>query len=103
MDLGTLIDRLPEGLEDDLCIFAKKPWTATSAAITAALEEDSKPPEDLLEKGYSYFLEVHAAKEALEAFGGRSPTKLEKRDLLIFYAENDAFPEWMHARGPQDE
>lgn len=98
MDLGTLIDRLPGGLDDKLCVFAAKPWSATSPAVAVQLDDEFKPPKEVLEQGLVYFLEVHVANEALEVFGDRQPSAAEKRKLLIFYAENDAFPDWVYAR-----
>lgn len=98
MDIGTLIDRLPGGLDDRLCIFAAKPWSAASPAVAVSLDDEFKPPKEVLELGLAYFLEVHAANEALEVFGDRPPSEAEKRNLLIFYAENDAFPDWVYAR-----
>ena len=98
MNLGTLIDRLPSGLDDRLCIFAAKPWSETSPAEAVQLDDSFRPPQEIVERGYDYFLEVHVAKEALTVFGDRPPTKLEKRDLIIFYAENDAFPDWVYRR-----
>jgi hypothetical protein len=98
MDLGNLIDLLPDGLDDSLCIFAAKPWTGTSAAAAVQLDAAFKPPKEIEDRGLIYFLEVHVANEALEVFGDRPPTGTEKRDLLIFYAENDAFPGWVYRR-----
>jgi hypothetical protein len=98
MDLGTFIDRLPGGLDDRLCIFAAKPWSATSPAVAVHLDDDFKPPKEVLEQGLVYFLEVHVANETLEVFGDRQPSATEKQNLLIFYAENDAFPDWVYAR-----
>jgi hypothetical protein len=98
MDLGTFIDRLPGGFDDGLCIFAAKPWSATSPAAAVQLDDQFRPPKDVLEQGLAYFLEVHVANEVLEVFGDRPPNATEKRNLLIFYAENDAFPEWVYAR-----
>jgi hypothetical protein len=98
MDLGTLIDCLPGGLDDRLCIFAAKPWSTTSPAAAVRLDDEFKPPHGVLEQGLVYFLEVHVANEVLEVFGDRQPSAMEKLDLLIFYAENDAFPEWVYAR-----
>lgn len=98
MDLGNLIDRLPGGLDEGLCIFAAKPWSASSPATVGQLDDDFKPPDDLSAQGLAYFLEVHVANEALEVFGDRRPSADEKQKMLIFYAENDAFPDWVYAR-----
>jgi hypothetical protein len=98
MDLGTLIDHLPHNLDDRLCIFAAKPWSETAPAVAVHLDSEFKPPKEILEQGLAYFLEVQVANEALEVFGDRQPSAIEKRNLLIFYAENDAFPDWVYAR-----
>jgi regulator of sirC expression with transglutaminase-like and TPR domain len=98
MKLGTLIERLPNGLNDSLCIFAAKPWSASSPAAAVQLDDGFQPPKEVTDQGLVYFLEVHVANETLEVFGDRTPTEAEKRDLLIFYAANDAFPEWVYKR-----
>lgn len=97
MNLGALIDRLPN-MDDTLCLFAAKPWSVASAAMAAPLDVALRPPREIVEQGLAYFLEVHVAREALEVFGDRPPTQDEQRKLLIFYAENDAFPEWVYTR-----
>lgn len=96
MDLCTLIDRLPGDLDDRLCIFAAKPWSSNSVAIAVELSDESKPPEDVVQQGLAYFLEVHVAKEVLRVFGDRRPSQAEKQNLLLYYAENDAYPEWVY-------
>jgi hypothetical protein len=96
MDLGTLINRLPVDLDDGLCIFAAKPWSGTSPAAVVPLDDKFSPPPEVVEQGLSYFLEVHICIEVLEVFGDRQPSSDEKRNLLIFYAENDAFPNWVY-------
>lgn len=97
MDLGTLIDCLPGGLDHRLCIFAARPWSATSLASAVQLDDAFNPPKEIVEQGLVYFLEVHVANEALEVFGDRPSAQDEKRKLLIFYAGNDAFPDWVYA------
>jgi hypothetical protein len=98
MNLGTLIERLPDSLNDGLCIFAAKPWSATSPAAIAPLDDRFKPPQEILARGLVYFLEVHVGNEVLEVFGDREPSAIEKMNLLIFYAENDAYPDWIFDR-----
>jgi hypothetical protein len=96
MNLGQLIDNLHE-LPEDQCIFARKPWTAESEAVAALLGKDFRVP-DLAVRGLVYFLEVPLIKEVLEVFGDRPASKKEKLNLLIFYAENDAYPDWVYKR-----
>lgn len=97
MNLEQLLDRIHE-LPDGECIFARKPWSATSEAVTAPLGENFQVPSDVVALGLDYFLEVHIAREVLEVFGDRPASSEEKLRLLIFYAENDAYPGWVYQR-----
>jgi hypothetical protein len=97
MNLGQLIDNLHE-LPKDQCIFARKPWTAESEAIAALLGKDFRVPLELSARGLAYFLEVFLIKEVLEVFGDRPACQKERLKLLIFYAENDAYPDWVYQR-----
>ena len=94
--LMTIIDGLP-GLPEDACIFARKPWSITSEAVAAPLGAEFQVPPNLTEAGLAYFLEVSVAKEVLEVLGD-SPSIKEQQQLLIFYAENDAYPDWVYKR-----
>jgi hypothetical protein len=95
MNLEKLLDALPE-LPEEECILARKPWTHASEAITAPLGEDFRVPTKLTEVGLEYFLEVHVAKEVLEVLGDRPASREKRLELLIFYAENDAYPSWVY-------
>ena len=53
-------------------------------------------PSYITTLGFEYFLKVHVAKEVLEVLSGRKASKDEKLRLLIFYAENDAYPDWVY-------
>ena len=96
MDLGQILNRVHE-LADDECIFARKPWSSTSEAVTSLLAEDYRMPSHVSDQGLDYFLEIHVAKEVLGSIGGRSVSEEEKVNLLVFYAENDAYPDWVFA------
>ena len=82
MNLGTLLDRLPAGLDATLCIFAAKPWSPESPAAAVQLDDQFKPPKEILEQGLVYFLEVRVGNEVLEVFRDRRPSAAEKRNLL---------------------
>lgn len=102
MDLGTILDQVST-LQDDLCIFAEKPWTPESRAIALPLGADFQTPKEISDQGMDYFLEVNVAKEVLEVFGDCGPTQEERHRLLIFYAENDAYPGWVYDWHRQQE
>lgn len=96
ISLGAVLDQVTS-LDDEMCIFAKKPWSLDSEAIVGRLEgNEFRIPQDFLDEGFEYFLEVHVAKEVLEVLDGHPETAEMKRNLLLFYAENDAYPEWVY-------
>ncbi|MFF9056796.1 hypothetical protein ACF09Z_37320 [Streptomyces erythrochromogenes] len=78
--MQSLDEQPPEGL-----IYAAKPWTATSIAAVAALDE---PPP-----GLDYLLEVELAHDVLEVWSswrdGAPPTAAEKCEAVIHYAYLD--------------
>lgn len=96
MNLGQLLNGVRE-LEDDLCIFARPPWTSGAEAAVWPLGDDYRVPAEMAAHGLEYFLEVSVAKEVLEVLGQRRIPAEAEHGLLIFYALNDAYPEWVHA------
>ena len=95
MKLQDILDEVPM-LDDLVCIFARRPWSLETEAEICPLESDWRVPASISARGLEYFLEVSVAQEVLEAFGGRTPTTDQRRSLLIYYAENDAYPRWLH-------
>lgn len=43
---------------DDQVIFARKPWSSTSDAELCYLNEEGGGPQDLLQRGFAYFMEI---------------------------------------------
>lgn len=95
MSLASILERLAD-LDDSSCIFARKPWGPDSIAEVASLEANFDAPKEVSAQSLEYFLEVHVAKEVVEVFGERKPSASEVERLLIFYAENDAYPDWVY-------
>ena len=95
--LQELIANL-EQLDDDYIICVMKPWSPEASARLTLPNENEAVPDELKLCGFSYFLEVHVAKEVLEVFGAKPPSVDEKVRLLIEYAENDAYPAWVYDR-----
>jgi len=88
-----------EGAEDSeismktICVRA--PWTADAEARVVELDEESRIPPDALSDGLRYFLETAVAREVLDGLRNRRTTTTEDAcNLLLYYAENDAYPEW---------
>jgi len=86
-----------ESADDSLCIVAKRPWTPESEALLVRLTDDWRVPQEVTAQGHEYFLEVSVAlDEVLEGIGDRLSNE-QRVDALLFYAENDAYPEWLCA------
>jgi hypothetical protein len=94
MILAAAIDDIGS-LDQDAVIFARRPWSAFSEARVGPLDGDLRVPGEVRQDGFEYFLEVNLAREVLEAFGTRSPSREDKLRLVIYYAENDAYPDWL--------
>jgi hypothetical protein len=92
MKLQGILDRLNE-LGDDQVIFACRPWTPDSEAEIGILDHNLRVPDEMNNRGLEYFLEASVAKEVLEVLA--RPTRERMRALILFYAENDAYPEWV--------
>lgn len=94
MKLNNIFDDIYT-LNDDYVIFARRPWALDSDAVVELVNDQNKK-QVILDQGLEYFLEIFVAKEVLEVFGDRRPSFDEVRNLLIFYALNDAYPEWVY-------
>lgn len=95
MNLLQVAEKI-EGLDDDAVVCARKPWTSDSEARLVSADAQGALPEEVRAAGFKYFLEVHVGKEVLEVFRGRSEPTERKLALLVYYAENDAYPDWVY-------
>lgn len=95
MSLAEIIAHL-DAADDTYCIVARRPWTADAEAKLIALTDDYRVPVDVLADRYEYCLEVSVAREDVIGDPGTlSPDQRVK--ACIFYAENDAYPDWLDA------
>jgi hypothetical protein len=92
--LQEALDRVRQ-LSDDDVIFARPPWKLDADADIGPLDTDYRVPAAITQRGLAYFLEASVANEVLQVFGDREPTADECRRLLMFYAEHDAYPDWV--------
>ncbi len=60
--------------------------------------EDLRVPAQLWSSGYRYFLEVGEASGIVASFNEPPLSDDERFRLLVHYAANDAFPEWIYQR-----
>jgi len=99
LNLGLIIASL--SADDTRTIVAKRPWTANSEARLVLLTDECRVPSDVLSEGFEYFLEVDIAVN--EVLGDRANrlSPAQRIAAVIFYAENDAYPEWLNAMGTE--
>lgn len=93
-DIVALLDTS----DDSLCIVAKRPWTVDSEAKLVCFNDDFRVPEEARAAGYEYFLEVSTARDEVLS-GPVALSDEQKVEAIIYYAENDAFPEWLNVLG----
>jgi hypothetical protein len=103
MKLHEVIESI-ESLPEDATIFAERINGEFLSESEAALyeltdEEMTRPIKEVAAiraPGKDYFLEVFVAKEVIEGWqdyrGGNDVTVSKLTEVVIFYAENDAWP-----------
>ena len=98
MTLGSIIASL-ESIDDSLTIVAKFPWNADSEARLISAADGGRIPSAVLQNGFEYVLEVSVAKD--EVLGKRADrlSAAQRVATIIYYAENDAYPDWLNALG----
>jgi hypothetical protein len=97
MKLVQALDEIGR-LKGDEVIFARKPWDMNSDASIGQLDSDFRVPGAIADLGYEYFIDAPVAAEVLDVLAGRRSTPQERRELLLYYAVNDAYPDWVHQR-----
>lgn len=97
MTLDEAVGQL-DMLDEDAILCVRRPWTPCSECVITAPDDSLGVPSHIKDAGFAYFMEVHVAHEVLGAFGDKPPSHQEKVQLLIHYAETDAYPEWVYQR-----
>jgi hypothetical protein len=79
--------------DQELTVYAIKPWSCDSEAVLAREPEAGGLPAEATAIGASYFIEVFVANEFLDGWRAsqqRAVTAKEQCERLIQYAINDA-------------
>jgi hypothetical protein len=94
-DVVQWLERAEESELSMKTICLRPPWIADSEARVVEVGEDGRIPPDTLSDGLKYFLETDVALEVLDGLRIRRAISTEDAcHLLLYYAENDAYPEW---------
>ncbi len=96
MNFAQLVQALPS-LDETLIVCAPDPWAENSELRLLELDDDFEIPESLLDDGFEFFLEVAVVAEVLGVFEGKVVSDDEKIALLVYYAENDEYPDWVES------
>lgn len=90
LNLLEVLRRIDELQEDDI-VFLRREWMPESEAEIAKLKPDFHLPDEPLQRGLDYFLEVETIRLVLQEFDGRPEIEpRQKCARLIQYAINDA-------------
>ena len=95
MTLREIIAGL-EAYDDQSVICMRRPWGGDAECRVERLDESLAIPTRASEEGFDYFLETSVAAEVLGALGSRPASVDDKIALLVFYAQNDAYPDWVY-------
>ena len=82
--------------QDGSCICCKRPFHQSSEAVIVQLTPEFAVPEETTAQGFSYFLEKDAVLELLELAEGKLRSREAKVELVVYYADFDAYPAWFH-------
>lgn len=93
MKLTEVINQL-SALPSETYVCVRRPWGHDSEAVLVPFPPDLRIPAEVQECGFEYFLEVSTANKILEPFLAAGPTPSQVFDFVLYYAENDAFPDW---------
>ncbi|ANH67490.1 hypothetical protein [Mitsuaria sp. 7] len=84
----------PADLHEDAVVYARRPWSLMSEAITLRRPGTSATLNPALKgTGLEYFLEAFLITEIYEDLLMQGKTGLEAAEVVLYYAENDAYPE----------
>lgn len=89
--IETIIDA-----DDSSVVFAEKPWQFDSNAIIDNLDGNYRVPQHIRDAGLEYFLESELIHELAEIKSEKNFSLEKLIELIIYYAEFDAYPDWLN-------
>ena len=97
MTLEEIVETI-DSVARETVICLRPPWTPSSESLLSAPERNFDIPTHVKASGFEYFIDVATALEVFEVFEDRArkPTSNEKARLLIHYATEDAYPDWVY-------
>lgn len=95
MTLREAVEEL-DTLGRERVLFVRRPWGPASECVSEPLTESYGIPSAVRDAGFEYFLEVPTAREVLGVLGQRRSNLDSAVQLLLHYAEHDAYPDWVY-------
>jgi hypothetical protein len=92
LDAIFLVGQMPEGS----CICSRRPFHQSAEAVITGLTSEHRVPASTLADGYEYFLEQNGVLELLEFASTKRASRETKAELVVHYAQNDAYPAWFY-------
>jgi len=90
--LAAVLGALDE-IDDDLTIYAARPWHVASRAVVVNEPEDGSVPSEAA--GMAYVLEVRLAREVIRVWsewrGGATARDEDAVAAVLHYAQNDTY------------
>jgi len=87
-----------DSLNEDLFLCVRRPWTPSAECVLVEPDDRLMVPAHVRIAGFDYFLEVHVAREVLEVLDEETTSPDREVQLLLYYAEFDAYPDWAYQR-----
>jgi len=84
-------------IEQEWVICMKRPWGEFAESIVVPLSASLTVPQNVKEQGFDYFLEISVVREVVGVLKGKHISEEDKVKLLLYYAENDAYPDWVYS------
>jgi hypothetical protein len=78
-------------------LYVQQPWSLDSVTLVLATGSTRDELYEAKKSGFAYFLEVFAIREVLEGDEAEALANERKIALLIHYATEDAYPDWLFA------
>lgn len=81
-----------ENLDARDVVYAKRPWSLDSSACVVRYDSDERLPRHLSDASFEYFLDAELIQDIRGQIKGAGRPPGEEFDVVLYYAENDAFP-----------
>lgn len=95
MKLAEILSKLDSYTDDDVVVAKgeSEAWTDETEMLVKPFDPGYQIPNDVLDQGFHYFLEINVIREVLEGGGPTGNADLpEQCRCVLYYAKFDAFP-----------